>query len=149
MNAKWNNWSIDQLIDLHHHFDHFVYKMIKMMMGRLVRARSIKNRIIDQVGYLRIAGLEPARLLPLGPKPSVSTNSTISALWPIFNWLKCIAFRILSNWVIVGSNHWPARCKRDALPIELITLHLLSASLWFIFLVKVLGWGRIRTPDTV
>ncbi len=51
-------------------------------------------RLVDQVQDLRIAGLEPARLLPLGPKPSVSTNSTISA-----------SSRISNDWVIVGSNH--------------------------------------------
>lgn len=56
--------------------------------------------------------------------------------------------QLTNYWVIVGSNHWPTRCKRVALPIELITLCQVKCyQVGSVF--SFFGWGRIRTPDTV
>ena len=54
-----------------------------------------------------------------GPKPGVSTNFTTPA-YILTRMYHCK----FETWVIMDSNHWPFRCKRIALPTELITLSL-------------------------
>ena len=88
--------------------------------------------ILHQNGLMPIEGFEPPRKA-LGPKPSVSTSSTIQACFKIpevrveltlnhilsMMCLPIAPFGLLVIWSQRGSNSRPSTCKADALPSEL------------------------------